>query len=138
MVTSATSRCSLVPFERYGSPKKCAKKVLVTIFPYLFYIKNRWNIVHVYLKTKIFSRDTNILPQMHWTSNIFGPSATSTEGFWVSLNYLILCSYWKSKTAGKPFTEKILSGKMGKAINILTLWITHNEGIRRQVVQSWH
>ena len=27
---------------------------------------------------------------MHWTTNIFGPSATSTGGIWVSLNYPIL------------------------------------------------
>ena len=46
-----------------------------------------------YLKTKIFSRDTNILPQMHWMSNIFWHSATTIggwgEGGWVSLNYPI-------------------------------------------------
>ena len=34
--------------------------------------------------------DTNILPQMHWTLNIFGPSATTVGGFGVSLNYSIL------------------------------------------------
>ena len=43
-----------------------------------------------YLKTKIFSRDTNILSQMHGTSNIFGHSATTTGGLGVSLNYPIL------------------------------------------------
>ena len=66
------------------------KKVLVTLFPYIFHIKTKWNIVYKYLKTKIFSRDTNILPQMHWTSNIFGHSATTIGVFWVSLNYPIL------------------------------------------------
>ena len=40
-----------------GCQKKCAQKVIVTLFPYLFHIKTKWNIVYVYLKTKIFSRD---------------------------------------------------------------------------------
>ena len=87
---SATSKCILVPFERYGRPKKALKKVLLTLFPHIFQAKTIWNIVYEYLKTKIFSRDTNILPQMHGTSNIFGPSATTIESFWVSLNYPIL------------------------------------------------
>ena len=39
------------------------------------------------LKNKNLS---NVLPQMHWTSNIFGHSATTIGGFWVSLNYPIL------------------------------------------------
>ena len=44
-----------------------------------------------YLQTKIFSRDTNILPQAHWISNIFGHSSGTTTGrFWVSLNCPIL------------------------------------------------
>ena len=34
--------------------------------------------------------DTNILPQIHWTLNIFGPSATTIGGYGVSLNYPIL------------------------------------------------
>ena len=66
------------------------KKVLTTLFPYIVHVKTKWNIVYKNLKTKIFSRDTNILPQMHWTSNIFGPPATTIGGFWVSLNYPIL------------------------------------------------
>ena len=41
-------------------------------------------------KIEIFSRDKNILPLMHETSNIFGHSATTIAGFWVSLNYPIL------------------------------------------------
>ena len=55
-----------------------------------FHVKSKLNMVYEHLKTKIFSRDTNILPQMHWTSNIFGHSATTIGGFWVSLNYPIL------------------------------------------------
>ena len=51
--------------------KNAPKKVLVTLFPYIFHIKPKWNIVYEYLKTKLLSTDSNILPQMHWTSNIF-------------------------------------------------------------------
>ena len=57
------------------------KKVLVTLFPYIFHVKPKWNIAYEYLKTKVFSRDLNILPQMHWISNIFGLSATTTGRF---------------------------------------------------------
>ena len=68
-----------------GAEKNAPKKVLVTLFPYIFHVKTKWNIVYEYLNTNIFSRDTNILPpQMHWTSNIFGPSATTIGSFWVS------------------------------------------------------
>ena len=49
------------------------KKVLVTLFPYKFHIKTKWNIVYKYLKTKLFEF-----------------SATIIEGFWVSQNYPIL------------------------------------------------
>ena len=49
------------------------KKVLVTLFPYKFHIKTKWNIVYKYLKTKLFEF-----------------LATIIEGFWVSLNYPIL------------------------------------------------
>ena len=73
-----------------SSPKKCAQTVPVTLSPYVFHVKTKWNIVYKYLKTKTFSRDTNILPQMYGTSNIFGPSGTTIESFWVSLNYPIL------------------------------------------------
>ena len=73
-----------------SSPKKCAQTVPVTLSPYVFHVKTKWNIVYKYLKTKTFSRDTNILPQMYQTSNIFGPSGTTIEGFWASLNYPIL------------------------------------------------
>ena len=74
---SAASRCILVPFERYGRPKKCThpKKFFNTFSIYIFHVKRKRNIVYEYLKTKIFSRDSNILPQLHWTSNIFGHSA---------------------------------------------------------------
>ena len=42
------------------------------------------------LKNKNLSKRPNILPQMHWTSNIFGHSATTIGVFWVSLNYPVL------------------------------------------------
>ena len=55
------------------------------------------------LETKAFSRDTIILPQMHWTSNIFGPLAKIIEGFWVSLIYPIhsLRKRYAQKTSGR-------------------------------------
>ena len=60
------------------------------VFPCMFHVKSKWNIVYIYLKNKNFSRDSNILPQMHWTSDIFGHSATIIGGLGVSLNYPIL------------------------------------------------
>ena len=89
---SATSRYILILFEWYvmGAEKNAPKKVLVKLFPYIFHVKTKWNIIYKYLKTKIFSRDTNILPQIHWTSNIFGHSVTTIGIFWVSRNYPIL------------------------------------------------
>ena len=39
--SSAASRCILVPFERYGRPKNEPKKVLVTLFPYIFHVKTK-------------------------------------------------------------------------------------------------
>ena len=62
----------------------------MTFSIYIFHVKPKWNIVYEYLKTKIFSRDSNILSQMHWTPNIFGHSATIIGGFGLSLKYTIL------------------------------------------------
>ena len=73
-----------------GTQKNVPKKVPVTTFPYIFYVNPKWNIVYEYLKTKIFSRDSDILLQMHWTSNIFDTQLQLLGGFWVSLNYPIL------------------------------------------------
>ena len=73
-----------------SAQKNASKKVHVTLFPYIFHVKTKWNIIHNYLKTTIFSSDTNTLRQMHWTSNSFEPSATNIWGFLVSLNYPIL------------------------------------------------
>ena len=63
-----------------GTQKNVPKKVLLTLFPYIFHAKSQWFIVYKYLKTKIVSRDIIIPPQMHWTLNIFGPSATIIGG----------------------------------------------------------
>ena len=38
---SAAPRCILVPFERYDRPKNAPKKVLVTLFPYIFHVKTK-------------------------------------------------------------------------------------------------
>ena len=48
-----------------AAQKYAPKRVFVTLFPYIFHIKSKSNIVYEYLKTKILSRDTNILSQMH-------------------------------------------------------------------------
>ena len=75
------------------APKKMHPKKFLygkRIFPYIIHVKPKWNIIYKYLKTKCFSRDSNILPQMHWTLHIFGHSVTINGGFGVSLNYPIL------------------------------------------------
>ena len=84
---SATSRWILVPFERYGCPKKCAQKSSVTLFPHIFHIKPKWTIVYKYFKTKIFSRD---FPKCIKYQMFLGTSLKLLGGFEVSLNYLIL------------------------------------------------
>ena len=70
-------------------PKKmCSKKVLVILLPYIFHVKPKYSLQ--ILKNKVISRESNILPQMHWTSDIFGHSATIIGSFQVSLNYPFL------------------------------------------------
>ena len=64
-----------------GAQKNTPKKFLVTLFPYIFHVKTKLNIVYKNLKTKMFSRDTNLLPQMHLTSNIFEHSVTAIGVF---------------------------------------------------------
>ena len=73
-----------------GTQKIAPKKVLARHFPYIFHLKTKWNIVYKYLKTKTFPKDKYILPQMHWTSNTFGPSTTTIGGLLVSQHYPIL------------------------------------------------
>ena len=93
LITNLMQCCIQIYFSTVWmgwAPKKCTQKVLVTLFLYIFDVKTKWNIFYEHLNTKIFSRDTNILPQMHWTSNIFEHSAITIGVFWVSLNYPIL------------------------------------------------
>ena len=70
--------------------KKIHPKKFLQLFPYIFHIKTKWNIVYKYLKTEIFSRDTSILPQMHGISKYFWTLSYCHWGFWVSLSYPIL------------------------------------------------
>ena len=60
LYTSVASRCILVPFERYLRIKNAPKKVLGTLFPYIFHVKPKWNIVYKYLKTKKSFQETQI------------------------------------------------------------------------------
>ena len=39
-----------------GTQKNAPKKVLVPLFPYIFHVKTKWNIVYEYLKKNIFKR----------------------------------------------------------------------------------
>ena len=64
----------------------------------IYWLKTKWNIVYKYLKTKIFSRNANILPQMHWTWNIFRPSA---------ITIVVLGITKLSLTLGKQYAQKI-------------------------------
>ena len=70
--------------------QKIRWKSSCNLFLYTIHLKAKLNKVSKYLKTKFFSRETNILPQMHGTSNILEHSATTIGGFWVSLNYSVL------------------------------------------------
>ena len=73
-----------------GAQKNAPKKILVSSFSIYISCKNKMKYSPQIHKNKKFFKRHKILPQMHWTSNIFGPSATTIEGFWVSLNYPIL------------------------------------------------
>ena len=95
---------------------------------YLFHIKTKWNSLHT-LKTKIFSRDTNILSQMHWTSNISGPSTTTIEGFWVSINYPIL--NFKKNGMPKKRLDAALAGNLIFCQNLFQIGIRYNESIAK-------
>ena len=70
-----------------GAQKHSPKKVLVTLSLNIFHVKTKWNIVYEYLKTKTFSRDTNIHLQCTEHQIIFDPQLGR---IWVSLNYLVL------------------------------------------------
>ena len=106
------------------------EKVLLTLFLYIFHVKTKWNIVSKYLKTKIFSYDTNVLPQMHWISNIFEHSATTIGGFWVPLNYLIV--NFKKKLCRKKRLDAALQPvklvqKSKRFLDYLVRWPTFSQ-----------
>ena len=86
---SVASRCILVLFELYERPKKGTHKSSCNTFS-MYISRKNWMKCTLFLSLETVSRDTNILPQMHWTSNNFGHSGTTIGGFWVSLNYPIL------------------------------------------------
>ena len=142
------SRCILVPFERYGCPKKCAQKVLETFFLNIFHIKTKWNIVYEYFKTKIFSRDTNVITQIHWTSNVFGHSARTIGVFWVSLNYPILnikkTVYQKTSECGtvqySGYRRVYLLTHFSPMSHFCTLWKRQNDGFLTfsEGIEMWH
>ena len=104
-----------------GAPKKAPQKVLVTLFPYIFHLKTEWNIVCEYLKTKTFSRGTNILPQMHWTSNNFGNSATTTGsfGYHKTIQSLTSRKQYAQKTSGYSTGEIFMEN-----FSFKTLWVS--------------
>ena len=67
---SVASRCILVPFERYGRPKN--------VFPCMFHVKPKWNIVYKYLRNKTFFK------RLKYPS----PNALNIRYFWtLSYNY---------------------------------------------------
>ena len=48
------------PLNGMRTQTNAPRKALVTLFSYIFHVKNKWNIGCKYLKTKICLRDTNI------------------------------------------------------------------------------
>ena len=105
-----------------GNQKSVPKKFLVILFPYIFFLKTKWNIVYHNLKTKIFSRNTNILCQVHWTSNIVGHSARIIWGFLVSLNYPIL--NFKKKVCPENVWMRHWSTRLQNLLYVwMNLWI---------------
>ena len=76
--TSAPSRHMLVLFEQYGCPKKVSSIFLMHILLQL----NK--VICKYFSNK---KNTNILPQSYQMLNIFGTSAPTIRGLYMSLNY---------------------------------------------------
>ena len=65
------------PLNGMGTQKTAPEKVLVTLFPYIFHVETKWNIVYKYLKIKIFLKWHKDPSNIHWTLNIFGLWATT-------------------------------------------------------------
>ena len=89
-IANAASRCTWYRLKGMSVQKNSPQKFLVTLFPYIFPVKTKWNIACQYSKTKRFSRNTIIFTQMHWKSNIFGTSVTTIGVFGISPNRPIL------------------------------------------------
>ena len=54
---SAASTHVLVMFEQYGHPKKCTpKNVFWTFFPYMVYVKMKWNSLQILRDRNLFKR----------------------------------------------------------------------------------
>ena len=81
-------QCSIQPcfatFRMVWVPEKMGPKKFFKHFSRKYFMQKLTNTS----VTKIFSRDTNMPPQRHQMSNIFGPSAPIMRGFHVLLNYL--------------------------------------------------
>ena len=79
---SAVSRCILVPFERYGRPKKC----------FFMYVsrKIKWNIAYKYLKNKHFFKRPKYPSPNALNIRYFWTLTYNYWGFEVSLSYRIL------------------------------------------------
>ena len=73
---STISRQFFIPFQCYDHSKNVPQKVLPTIFPCIYHMKTKQNIVFIWLKIKIFFIDTNMRPL-----------APNIGGLGVSLNY---------------------------------------------------
>ena len=89
-MTSATSRYIFVSFKRYGHPKKCTQKSSCNTFFIYISHKNWMKCSLQILKNKNRLKRHKYPSPNVLKSNIFGPSATTIRGFWVSLIYPIL------------------------------------------------
>ena len=79
---SAASGHVFAPFERYRHPKNTSNKFFQQFYKHDLCKKR--NSLQI-LKIKIFSRDKKIYPEIHQILIIFGTTAPTMEGFWVSL-----------------------------------------------------
>ena len=59
-VTSATSKCNSLPFQRYGLPKYEPKKVLHTLFPCNIYAKAKWNSLRILRNKNLVKRHKHL------------------------------------------------------------------------------
>ena len=91
-----------------GAQKMCPRSSYNT-FSIAISHKNSTKYSLLILKNKNFFQETQIsFPRCIKTLNIFGPSGTTIEGFWVSLNYPIL--NFKKSVFPKNFRMRHCSG----------------------------